>query len=66
MSQSNPARQSYDRLATIYDRRWRSYEEATLHAALEGISCTGTEHLLDLACGTGELERLLLDRWPKL
>ena len=66
MSQPNPAMQSYDRLASIYDRRWRSYEDATLRATLAALTCQGSERLLDVACGTGELERLLLPRWPQL
>jgi ubiquinone/menaquinone biosynthesis C-methylase UbiE len=66
MSQPDPVMESYDRLATDYDQRWRSYEEATLNAALEAISCKETERLLDVACGTGELERMLLARCPAL
>jgi ubiquinone/menaquinone biosynthesis C-methylase UbiE len=66
MSHPDPVKRSYDRLAPVYDRRWRSYEDAMLHATLEVISCRGTERLLDVACGTGELERLLLARCPVL
>ena len=66
MGQQDPVKQSYDRLAPVYDRRWRSYEDATLHAALDVISCRGAERFLDVACGTGELERLLLARCPGL
>lgn len=59
-------RQEYDRLATSYDRRWRNYVDRTQVAVVEGLSLQGTERLLDLACGTGELERKLLARWPHL
>jgi ubiquinone/menaquinone biosynthesis C-methylase UbiE len=62
----DPVMASYDRLANVYDRRWRSYEDATLHATLEAISCCRAERLLDVACGTGELERMLLMRCPTL
>ncbi len=66
MRQPDPVMQSYDRLASDYDRRWRSYEDTTLHATLEAISCQRGERLLDIACGTGELERMLLTRCPTL
>lgn len=56
-------RREYDRLAPDYDRRWRRYLDETLRSALEGLKLQGTERLLDLPCGTGELERHLLDRW---
>ncbi len=66
MRRPDPVMQSYDQLATAYDRRWRSYEDATLHATLEAIPCRQSERLLDVACGTGEFERMLLARCPTL
>jgi ubiquinone/menaquinone biosynthesis C-methylase UbiE len=62
----HPVRREYDRLASDYDRRWRPYIDATMQAALEGVSFSGDEHILDAPCGTGELERLLLSKWPDL
>jgi ubiquinone/menaquinone biosynthesis C-methylase UbiE len=59
-------RREYDRLAANYDRRWRPYIDATLQAVLESVSLDGREEVLDVACGTGELPRLLLERWPDL
>lgn len=38
----------------------------TLRAVGEAVSFGGHERVLDIACGTGELERLLLARWPSL
>jgi ubiquinone/menaquinone biosynthesis C-methylase UbiE len=66
MSEAAPARQQYDRLAGDYDRRWRPYIDATLHAVLEAVPLDGREALLDAPCGTGELEPRLLERWPGL
>ena len=59
-------RHSYDRLAPSYDARWQKYINATLSLALEPLEFTGQQRLLDVACGTGELERRLLQRWPTL
>ena len=63
---SDPARQSYDSLASRYDRRWAGYIDATMRLTLEGLNLSGTERVLDLACGTGELVWRLLERWPGL
>lgn len=65
-TKSEAVRETYDRLAPAYDRRWRPYIDATLRAVVDALPCQGHEHLLDVACGTGELERMLLARWPKL
>jgi ubiquinone/menaquinone biosynthesis C-methylase UbiE len=56
----------YDRLAAFYDRRWRQYVDATLRIVEEAVECEGHERMLDAPCGTGELERRLLLRWPSL
>jgi ubiquinone/menaquinone biosynthesis C-methylase UbiE len=56
----------YDRLAPAYDRRWRTYVDVTLEAVVGGLDLQGHERILDIACGTGELERLLLAQWPTL
>jgi ubiquinone/menaquinone biosynthesis C-methylase UbiE len=65
-SEVEAVRQQYDRLAISYDRRWRRYVEVTLHAVADSASFGGRECVLDIACGTGELEHLLLARWPAL
>ena len=66
MSHADPVAQTYDRLAPAYDRRWRAYEDATLAAAIDVLACGSGERLLDVACGTGELERRLLARETRL
>lgn len=50
----------------MYDRRWAHYTQATLRATLEGLYPGAGERVLDLAAGTGELTRRLLDRRPDL
>lgn len=64
MLYSNPVQEAYDRLADVYDRRWQFYEQATLHATVDVIPTVRAERILDVACGTGALERLLLARCP--
>jgi ubiquinone/menaquinone biosynthesis C-methylase UbiE len=59
-------RQEYDKLAANYDRRWQRYVGTTLRAIVDRVPFQGRERLLDIACGTGELEQLLLSRWPLL
>jgi ubiquinone/menaquinone biosynthesis C-methylase UbiE len=59
-------RREYDGLAADYDRRWRTYVDTTLEAVVGSVHLQGQERVLDIACGTGELERLALARWPGL
>lgn len=60
----------YDRLAEIYDRRWSKYVSNTLNLLTNYLQVSehlsGTENILDIACGTGELERLLLNTHSQL
>lgn len=63
---SDAVRQEFDRLAADYDRRWQPYIAVTLESVLAAVSFDGAENVLDIACGTGELESLLLARWPGL
>ena len=64
--ETESVRQEYDRLAASYDRRWRAYVDSTLQAVVESLSIQGNERILDVACGTGELESRLFARWPNL
>jgi ubiquinone/menaquinone biosynthesis C-methylase UbiE len=59
-------RHAYDRLAPEYDRRWRPYIDTTLKAVLETVQFEGHETVLDVPCGTGELEQRMLSEWPDL
>ncbi|MGB0385702.1 MAG: class I SAM-dependent methyltransferase [Ardenticatenaceae bacterium] len=56
----------YDEIAAVYDVRWHSYITGTLAALPDWLSLVGNESILDVACGTGELERLLLAKHPQL
>jgi ubiquinone/menaquinone biosynthesis C-methylase UbiE len=58
-------RQEYDRLAAVYDQRWNSYITSTL-SCLKTWADIGPEAVvLDVACGTGEFERLILAEHPR-
>jgi methanethiol S-methyltransferase len=63
---TQPARAVYDSLAATYDRRWPRYIDLSLTKVVEALALTGDERILDVACGTGELERRLLALHPRL
>lgn len=53
-------RKQYDQLAAVYDLRWRSYIANTLSFLQVWAEISPIDTVLDVACGTGEFERLLL------
>ena len=53
-------RLQHDRLARIYDRRWRRYISQTLTLLKTWASIPPQAAVLDIGCGTGEFERLVL------
>jgi ubiquinone/menaquinone biosynthesis C-methylase UbiE len=53
-------RQQYNRLATVYDQRWKHYVTNTLEFLKVWVHPSSTEKVLDIACGTGEFERIVL------
>ncbi|MEH2264614.1 class I SAM-dependent methyltransferase [Nostoc sp.] len=57
-------RQQYDKLATIYDQRWNSYIVNTLSFLKDWAQISPSMTVLDVACGTGEFEWLLLTENP--
>lgn len=65
-SPADPVRREYARLASVYDEKWRFYNEATARATLERIDVAGTERVLDAGCGTGNLILSMRERWPLL
>lgn len=57
-------RQQYDKLADIYDQRWHSYITNTLLFLKTWADIAPQVTVLDVACGTGEFEQLLLAENP--
>lgn len=56
----------YDHLSEIYDRKWRHYLQGKLDKVLEFSPLNEDEEVLDVACGTGELEIRLILRYNKI
>lgn len=56
----------YNVIAKIYDRLWPRYLRDTVKAALEPLHLKGSENILDIGCGTGVLEEVLLSKYPNL
>lgn len=57
---------TYNKLAHNYERRWHHYVWTTLRYLSDRVDFDGTEAVLDVGCGTGVLEEFLLKRWPGL
>ncbi|MEX0271913.1 class I SAM-dependent methyltransferase [Leptolyngbyaceae cyanobacterium UHCC 1019] len=56
--------QQYDQLAKIYDQRWKTYIANTLAFVNQWAAIPASANVLDIACGTGEFERLLVQDNP--
>jgi ubiquinone/menaquinone biosynthesis C-methylase UbiE len=57
-------RQQYDRIAAVYDQRWSRYVTNTLQFLNAWAELASTDRVLDVACGTGEFERIVLAEHP--
>ena len=57
-------REQYDRMAAKYDRRWSSYITNTLSFLQDWTQISPQDKVLDIGCGTGEFERLVLTQQP--
>lgn len=57
-------RGQYDQLADRYDQRWKNYITDTLTFFKTWANLSSDAVILDVACGTGELERLLAAENP--
>ncbi|MBI4387554.1 MAG: methyltransferase domain-containing protein [Candidatus Omnitrophica bacterium] len=60
MQEENRVEKRYDYLAEKYDVRWRGYVSSTLGFIQKWINAKGSERILDVACGTGVLEQMLV------
>ena len=58
-------RQQHDRLARVYDRRRSRYISRTLALLRTWASIPPQAAVLDIGCGTGEFERLVLSEQPE-
>lgn len=54
----------YQQLATVYDWVYKWYITKTMDVAMKLLSPDGRERILDVACGTGELERRVMAVHP--
>jgi ubiquinone/menaquinone biosynthesis C-methylase UbiE len=57
-------RKQYNQLAPVYDQRWSSYVSSTLEFLISWSRLSPTDKVLDVACGSGEFERLILAENP--
>jgi len=57
-------RQQYNQMATMYDRLWSRYILKSLSFLKEWAQLDPTSTVLDVACGTGTFERLVLAEQP--
>jgi ubiquinone/menaquinone biosynthesis C-methylase UbiE len=60
--QSKKLLTEYTALAPSYDRRWSAYLDASLAMTLKRMADLPAEHVLDVACGTGQLLALMAQR----
>lgn len=54
----------YDAWARVYDVLWRRYMNKTLPVLQDAAQIQPGERVFDLACGTGELERRIVEATP--
>jgi ubiquinone/menaquinone biosynthesis C-methylase UbiE len=57
-------RTQYDQIASYYDRLWRTYIAQTLAFLKAWARIGSSETVLDIACGTGAFERIVLADCP--
>lgn len=63
---SSAVRRKYNWLAKIYDIIYANYVRKTVRYAAQAVPLHGYEKILDIGCGTGPLEKRLLEKAPQL
>lgn len=58
-------RQQYNQMAEGYDKRWKNYISKTLTFLKNWADISSDKIVLDIGCGTGEFEQLLLTENPQ-
>ena len=64
--QDSSVPEQYDAWARVYDLFWARYVHQTLPVLHRSADVEAGERVLDLACGTGEFERLVLNATPNV
>jgi ubiquinone/menaquinone biosynthesis C-methylase UbiE len=62
--QDSSVPKQYDAWARVYDLFWARYVNKTIPVLQRAANVQAGERVLDLACGTGEFERRLLEETP--
>ena len=60
------AKEEYEKLAAIYDRRWQTYVGRSVERTMAALGLKGDERFLDVGCGTGTLPAELLKKHSNL
>jgi len=66
MGTTHAVRRKYNLIAKIYDWIYAGYLSKTIRSACQALALRGDEKILDIGCGTGELEKALIQKNPAL
>ena len=60
----DPVVREYSKVARVYDQKWSFYVDSTTRETMRRLRITGTERILDIGCGTGELLARIAAKYP--